>query len=281
MRMDRSLPATRHLPPTAGIRGRPLVFAHRGGAKLAPENTLAAFDRGLEAGADGLELDVQLSRDGLPVVNHDLDLGRTTNATGPVSGMTARELAAVDAGYRFSRDGSFPWRGRGLGVPTLAEVLARYRACPLIVEMKVDNEEMARATVDAVRAAGAVDRVCLGSFGGRALAAARSYEPRLATGAAGKEARLALYRSRIRWPARKVPYQACQVPERRGLTRIVSRRFIRAVHGAGALVQVWIVDEPQDIRRLLDWGVDGIITDRPDVAVLTVREWIGEREKGG
>jgi glycerophosphoryl diester phosphodiesterase len=280
MRRGSNPPATRHWPPTTG-RDRPLIFAHRGGAKLAPENTLAAFDRGLEAGADGLELDVRLSRDGLPVVNHDATLDRTTDASGPVSGMTAGQLAAVDAGYRFSRDGSFPWRGRGLGVPSFSEVLARYPACPLIVEMKVDSEEMARATIDAVRAAGAIDRVCLGSFGRRALEAARWYEPRLATGAAGAETRLALYRSRIGWTVKGVPYRAYQVPERRGLTSIVSRRFIRAAHRAGVLVQVWIVDRPEDIRRLLDWGIDGIITDRPDVAVRTAQRWIRERDEAG
>ena len=276
MRRSSSLPAAGHSPATTGL-DRPLIFAHRGGAKLAPENTLAAFDRGLEAGANGLELDVRLSRDGLPVVNHDATLDRTTDACGPVSGMTARQLAAVDAGYRFSPDGSFPWRGRGLGVPTLSEVLARYPACPLIVEMKVDSEEMARATVDVVRAAGAIDRVCLGSFGRRVLEAARSYEPRLATGAAGTETRLALYRSRIGWTVRGVPYQVYQVPERRGSTSIVSRRFIRAAHRAGVLVQVWIVDRPEDIRRLLDRGVDGIITDRPDVAAETLQRWMRER----
>jgi glycerophosphoryl diester phosphodiesterase len=276
MRSGSLPPAVSRWPPITGCN-RPLVFAHRGGATLAPENTLAAFDRGLEAGADGLELDVQLSRDGQPVVSHDATLDRTTDASGPVSGMTARQLAAVDAGYRFSRDGAFPWRGRGLGVPALSEVLARYPACPLIVEMKVDSGEMAKATIDAVRAAGAIDRICLSSFGRRALEAARSYEPRLATGAAGTETRRALYRSRIGWTVTTAPYRAYQVPERRGLTSIVSRRFIRAAHRAGVLVQVWIVDRPEDIRRLLGWGVDGIITDRPDVAVGTVRAWIREQ----
>jgi len=282
MRSDGNLPATSPWPPRVAP-GRPLVFAHRGGAKLAPENTLAAFDRGLEAGADGLELDVRLSRDGLPVVSHDATLDRTTDARGPVSAMTAGQLASVDAGYRFSRDGSFPWRGRGLGVPSLSEVLARYPACSLIVEMKVDSEEMARVTIDAVRAAGALDRVCLGSFGQRVLQAARSYEPRIATGAAGAETRRALQRSRIGWTVRGVPYRAYQVPERRGLTSIVSKRFIGAAHRAGVLVQVWIVDRPDDIRRLLDWGVDAVITDRPDVAVQTVQEWIraGREGRGG
>src|SRR5262252_4414077 len=105
---------------------KPAVFAHRGGAALAPENTLAAFDRGLALGADGLELDVHLSRDGEVVVVHDGTLDRTTDLTGPVSARSADELARADAGYRFRRGDAFPFRGQGIGVPTLATVLRRY-----------------------------------------------------------------------------------------------------------------------------------------------------------
>src|SRR4030095_4189244 len=84
---------------------RPLVFAHRGGCVLGPENTLAAFDLGMAAGADGLEFDVHLSSDGIPVVHHDATLERTTNALGPIAARTAAELARVDAGYHFGSDG--------------------------------------------------------------------------------------------------------------------------------------------------------------------------------
>src|SRR3954471_6459218 len=101
-----------------------MVFAHRGGAALAPENTLASFDNGLALGADGLELDVRLSKDGQVVVHHDADLDRTTDASGPVADRTAPELARVDAGYRFQaldQSGTpFPFRGTGIGIPTLA-----------------------------------------------------------------------------------------------------------------------------------------------------------------
>ena len=111
------------LRPTA----RPLVFAHRGGCALGPENTIAAFDRGLAAGADGFELDVHLSADGIVVVCHDDTLERTTGAVGPVRARTAAELARVDAGHRFvDAAGGFPFRGRGIGVPTLRDVLERY-----------------------------------------------------------------------------------------------------------------------------------------------------------
>jgi glycerophosphoryl diester phosphodiesterase len=153
----------------------------------------------------------------------------------------------------------------------LRDVLTRYPGVPLIIELKVNTPEMARRTIDDVRSAKAVERVSLGSFGTRVLRAARSYEPRIVTGASREETRLALYRSWIRWPVRSPPYRSFQVPERSGSTRVVSPRFVRDAHAAGCVVQVWTVDEEPDVRRLISWGVDGIISDRPDIAVPVVR----------
>jgi glycerophosphoryl diester phosphodiesterase len=261
---------------------RPLVYAHRGGAALRPENTIACFDHGLSLGADGLELDVHLSRDGVVVVHHDPTLERTTNGRGKIGALTADELAQVDAGYWFSpavetsRAGggdarqSFPYRGQGHGVPRLGKVLARYPGIPLIIELKANEPELARRAIDAIRKAGAVDRVAIGSFGWRVLRAARQYEPRIPTGASREEVRLALYQSWVRWPLRSPEYREFQVPERSGPTRIVSRRFIAHAHRAGLAVKVWTVNEPTDMRRLLDWGVDALISDCPDLAVAAV-----------
>jgi glycerophosphoryl diester phosphodiesterase len=231
---------------------RPLVFAHRGGSALAPENTMAAFDNGLRVGADGLELDVRLARDGVVVVHHDRLLDRTTTLRGPVAARTADELARAD-------------------VPRLSAVLDRHRDCRVIVELKVNSTELARAAVDVVRRAGAVDRVCFGSFGRGVLRAVRRLEPAVATSAAREEVRWALYRSWCRWPVARVGYSGYQVPECAGTTRVVSPRFVRYAHGAGLGVQVWTVDTEDDARRMLDWGVDALITDRPDVIVPVVR----------
>jgi len=250
---------------------RPLVFAHRGGSHLAPENTLAAFDHGLAVGADGLELDVRLSHDGVVVVHHDRTLERTTNLRGPVVSLTARELSRADAGFGFRSGGSFPFRGLGIGVPTLADVLERYRDVPVIVELKVNTAELAWATVEVVRHARAQDRVCLGSFGLRAIRAARAFEPALATSAAREEVRWALYRSWFKWPVSRAPYRGYQVPEHAGRTRVVSRRFVEMAHAADLGVQVWTVDTEEDARRFLDWQVDALITDRPDVIVPLAR----------
>src|SRR5688572_6318951 len=134
---------------------RPLVFAHRGGCALGPENTLAAFDLGLAAGADGLELDVHLSADGVAVVHHDALLDRTTSASGPIASRTAAELARIDAGCRFSGRGAFPFRNAGVGIPTLADVLRRYPDTRIIAEMKVNVREMGEAVARDVRQAGA------------------------------------------------------------------------------------------------------------------------------
>jgi glycerophosphoryl diester phosphodiesterase len=251
---------------------RPLVFAHRGGAALAPENTFVAFDRGLALGADGLELDVRLSRDGVPVVHHDETLERTTNLRGPVSAFTADELGRADAGYHFQHAGEPAFRARGHGVPRLSEVLERYPDTRIIIEMKDNLVAMANAVLDVVRAVRALDRVCLGSFQLRALRAARAAQPGLATSAAQEEVRWALYRSWIGWPVKRVSYLGYQVPELAGRTRVVSQRFVATAHRASLPVQVWTVDSEDDAHRLLGWGVDALITNRPDLLVPLVAQ---------
>jgi glycerophosphoryl diester phosphodiesterase len=230
---------------------RPLVFAHRGGAALAPENTMAAFDHAVSLGVDGLELDVRLSSDGEVVVHHDRTLERTTSLRGPVAGRTAGEL------------------GRA-GVPTLRSVLERHRAVRVIVEMKINRAEFGLRVLAAVRAAGAIERVCLGSFGRIVVRAVRSAEPAVATSAAREEVRWALYRSWCRWPVSRARYSGYQVPEWAGRTRVVSPQFVHDAHRFGLAVQVWTVDNVDDARRLLNWGVDALITDRPDLMMPLV-----------
>jgi len=213
---------------------------------------MAAFDNAAALGADGLELDVHLSRDGVVVVHHDRTLDRTTPLGGPVADRTASELARA-------------------GVPRLDEVLERHREARVIVEMKVNRPALAEAVVRVVTRADAVDRVCLGAFGVRVLRAARAIEPAIATSAGREEVRWALYRSWVRWPLAGAAYDGFQVPEVAGRTRVVSTRFVRAAHRAGLGVQVWTVDAADDARRLIEWGVDALITDRPDIIVPIVK----------
>jgi len=239
---------------------------------------MVAFDHGLSLGADGLEFDVHLSRDGVVVIHHDDMLERTTDARGPLASCTADELSRVDAAHWFTPDASvpspeYPFRGQAIGIPTLRALLERHRAPKLIIELKTPDAELARGTIDEIRRADAVDRVVLGSFYGRALHAARAYEPRIPTGAAREETRWALYRSRVRWPLGRTKYREFQVPERSGGTLIVTPQFIAHAHRAGLPVRVWTVNDEADMRRLLEWGVDGLISDRPDLAVPIVQNW--------
>lgn len=253
---------------------RTLVFAHRGGAALRPENTLAAFDHGLALGADGLEFDVRLSRDGIAVVHHDDTLERTTSGRGGVSALSAAELESLDAGHSFHNGdprAGYPYRGQGHGVPTLRTVLARYPGIPIIIELKQNGVGLVQQVIEEIRAADAFERVSLGSFHQKALHTARTIEPRVQTGAAREEIRWALYRSWIGLAPRRPRYHEFQVPECAGMTRIVSPRFLASAHRAGKPVHVWTVNDEADMRRLAGWGVDGLITDRPDLAVAVVR----------
>ena len=239
---------------------------------------MPAFARGLSFGAEGLELDVQLSADGVPVVIHDHTLDRTTDRSGPVAGLTAAELERVDAGYRFEIDGEHVYRGQGIGIPRLEDVLGAHRHARVIIEMKGGQPELARAVGHAIRKADAAWRTCVGSFYQGSIDAIRAGFPEVITSASQEEARWTLHRSWVRWPwTADRPYVAFQVPEHAGRMRVVSRAFLRHVHREGHSVQVWVVNERDDVLRLLDWGVDGIISDRPDIAVQTRNDWVQSR----
>lgn len=225
---------------------------------LGPENTLPTFDAGMKAGADGLELDVRLSADGTVVVHHDRTLERTTRGSGAVRAKTAAELSE-------------------LGVPTLREVLQRYQAARIIIEMKEDEAALGEAVVHDVAAADAVHRVCAAGFGAAALSAVRRRMPEMATSAHQGEVRRALHRTWLCWPLRSCAWQGYQVPEWAGRLRVVSPRFVRYAHLAGLKVQVWTVDEEPDMRRLLDLGVDALISNRPDAAVRVRDAWLAGR----
>ena len=254
------------------------MFAHRGGALRAPENTMPAIDNGMRLGADGLEIDTQLSADGIAVVIHDRTLDRTTDRTGPVQALTANELAGVDAGFHFKIDDAYPFRGQGIGVPRLGAVLARHRDARIIIEMKGGEPELARAVAAEIRRADAVDRVCVGSFHQGSIDTIRAEHPEIVTSASQEEARWTLHRSWVRWPwTRERKWFAFQVPERAGRLRVVTPNFIRHVHREGHAVQVWVVNTRADMHRLLDWGIDGIISDVPDIAVAARDEWAAAR----
>ena len=250
-------------------------MAHRGGARLRPENTLAAFRCALDDwDADVLEMDVRLTADGRVVVIHDETVGRTTNGNGAVHEMTWSAVRKLDAGFHFlDLAGQPSLRGCGVRVPLFDEVLEAFPRTRIIVEPKVARA--AEPLVRAIRSAKAAHRVLIGAEFEATRVAARGYP-----GPWGASRRQVM----PFWLLHRVPVvgrwyvpaaDAFQVPERSGRVRVLTPAFVRAAHAANMPVHVWAVDEPNDMRRLLDWGVDGIQTDRPDLLARVLSEVAG------
>lgn len=262
-------------PGAAYLAGAPLLIAHRGGSALAPENTIEAFDQALRWwGADVLELDVQPTADGEAVVIHDSTVDRTTDGSGPVRGMSLSQLQDFDAGYRFTSDGgsTFPFRGRGIAVPSLLEVLRAFPGARLNIELK---DERAQAAVAAAVASERADRrVMIAAY--RRIDRARFAASSLPVSGAAEDLRQFYVAHRLHL-SRFVPLgvDAFQMPEENEGRRILSPRFVADAHRRNLPVHVWTVDEPSDMRRLLGWGVDGLITDRPDRLARVLHETVG------
>jgi glycerophosphoryl diester phosphodiesterase len=251
-----------------------MLVAHRGGAGLAPENTMIAFRQAKEAWwADMLEMDAHLTRDGHVVVIHDETVDRTTDGSGRVAELALAEIRALDAGYRF-RDaaGRHPFRGRGALVPTLEEVLVAFPDVWINVECKAPP--VAAPVAALVARHGAEQRVL--------VAAEREASRRGARGHPGPWG-ASLPQGLLFWGLHYLPggspyapaADVLQVPERWKGLRVVTPRFVREAHRWNLPVQVWTVDSVDDMRRLLSWGVDGIQTDRPDLLARLLTELVG------
>jgi glycerophosphoryl diester phosphodiesterase len=247
--------------------GRPLVIAHRGGAGLWPENTLYGFERARALGVDVIETDVRATADGELVIFHDERLERTTNGAGPVGSLTLAELKRLDAAYRFSPDGgrTFPLRGSGISVPTLREVFAALPHMRFNIEPKQAVPSIATPLCRLAREYGMTDRVLVASFSGAALGEFRRECPEVATSAATGEVASLLTLHQAGLVASHSPaMQALQVPEQAGALRVLTRDFVEAAHGRNLRVHAWTVNAEADMRRLIDMGVDGVMTDYPD-----------------
>lgn len=247
--------------------GRPLVIAHRGGAGLWPENTLYAFERARSLGVDVIETDVHATADGELVIFHDDGLERTTDGAGRVGSLTLAQLKRLDAAYRFSPDGgrSFPLRGKGVTVPTLREVFEALPRMRFNIEPKQAAPAIAAPLCRLIRERGMADRVLVASFSAGILAEFRSECPEVATSAATGEVASFLTLQSAGLAASYSPHmQALQVPEHAVAVRVLTRDFVEAAHGRGLRVHAWTVNAEGDMRRLVEMGVDGIMTDYPD-----------------
>jgi glycerophosphoryl diester phosphodiesterase len=241
-----------------------LNIAHRGGSALAPENTLTAFAHGIDAGADGIELDLQTTRDGELVVCHDSTVDRTTDGSGAIARYILTELRHLDAGYRFTRDNgkTYPFRGAGIVIPTLREALERFPSIRINIGLKLAQPRREHQLWAILQEYHAVERVLIGSIYPSAKRLRQLTGGQLATSATpGEVFAFFAHPSRVKKPA----YDALQIPARLSTLRILTPKTIAAAHRLGIEIHVWTVNNKVEMRHLLDMGVDAIMTDHPDV----------------
>jgi glycerophosphoryl diester phosphodiesterase len=228
---------------------------------------MAAFD--LAVGTfrtDMLELDVRITGDGELVVIHDDTLDRTTDEMGKVCELALRDLEKVDAGHHFCRDGEFPYRGKGVRIPRLEQVLRAYPRTLFNIEVKDDVPSIEEGFADVVRRAGALARVCVGSENDalskrllRTLPDACHFYPRSAV------TNMIIGLRAGATPREDDPYDVLDIPLYYGGARLVDTQFLFRAARIGRWVNVWTIDDPGEMRRLMDEQVGGIMTDRPDL----------------
>lgn len=239
-----------------------IAFAHRGGAGEAPENTLAAFEIAVALGYRYLETDCHITRDGVLVAFHDNRLERVTDRLGAIAELGIAEVEAADAGYTFSPDGgaSFPFRARGIRIPRLEQLLDRWPDARINIDPKTDA--CVGPLADLLDRRDVWDRICIGSFSDRRLHRIRALGRGRACTSMGPRAVAVARLAAASGLVPRLGADCIQVPLSRGPVPIVTARFVAAAHRAGLPVHVWTVDDAATIERLLDLGVDGIMSDR-------------------
>jgi glycerophosphoryl diester phosphodiesterase len=239
----------------------PLRFAHRGSRVLWPENTAEAFQGAIDLGYVYLETDVRMTRDGVVVIFHDETLQRTTNGVGRVADWRWEDLRRLDAAWWFDADAGFPRRGTGVRIRSLDEVLTTWPGAHFNIDLK--GRGMEWAVADLVKRHHREDSTLIGSFVGHRTAKFRRITRGAVATSAGPEATMAMWLASRLGRHVSPPAVAYQLPFDSRVLRI-DRRLVDAVHAAGAQVHVWTVNDAVAMTHMLDLGVDGIVSDRPD-----------------
>ena len=254
-----------------------MVIAHRGGRSLGPENTIYTFRRAVDLGVDALEIDVHLTQDKHLAVIHDKTVDRTTNGSGAVAGYKLADLQKLDAGYRWSADkrNPFPLRGKGIKIPSLAEVFQAFPQMRINIEIKDPKPAAITSLCRTIQDHNRSQKVMIASFDAGALNKFRSICPAVATSAGASEAIWFYWLQKMHMESTVSPNaQALQVPENYGDLHVANKRFVEAAHARNMRVQVWTVNDIDSMKRLLKQGVDGIMTDYPQhlLEILAIHE---------
>lgn len=244
----------------------PMVIAHRGSSGTAPENTMLAFQQAVALGVDALEMDIHATADGVLIAAHDERLERVSDGRGFIKDQTLDELMQLDAGYHWTPDGgkTYPFRGQGHTLPRLETIFEAFPGMRLNIDIKHHDPAVVAAFAALIERHAAAERVMVGSFDTPTVRLFRRLCPDAGrAGSYGEVVRFYVMQrlglTALYWGSA----DAFQIPELSGNRRVVTRDFVRAMRRRGVLLHVWTVNEIDDMRRLLEWGVDGIITDHP------------------
>lgn len=253
----------------------PRVIAHRGDSRNYPENTLPAFESAVRMGIDVVETDIHLTKDGVLVIWHDPTLERNTDGSGRIEDHTLEELRRFDAGYTFTQDGgkTFPFRGKGVRICTLAEALEHCPGQRFNIDLKTKCPEIVDEFIKVIREHDAVDRVVGASFHLSNLKRLRRLAPDFLTSVTTAEVVPLLFRQKTHTLPkafkRKIIFQ---IPMAAGPVKVVTPAFVKAMHQRGAVVMVWTINDEETMRRLFAMGVDSVMTDDPALVIKVAAE---------
>lgn len=246
----------------------PIVFAHQGGDEVWPGDTLYAFEQSAALGVDVLEMDAHITKDGVLVIIHDESVDRTTNGHGLVEEMTLGEIQQLDAAYWWTQDGgeSYPYRGQGITIPTLEEIFQSFPGYPVNIEIKKTAGSIAQPLCDLIRQYDMQDKTMIASFHDDRMAEFRQVCPEVTTsGSRGEIKNFVILNYAFLGGLYSPTESALQVPERDSGILIVRPGFLRGAHGRNLQVHIWTPNTPEELQKFINMGVDGIMTDRPDI----------------
>ena len=255
----------------------PIIFAHRGASFDYPENTITAFQAAIKYGVQYLETDVHITKDGVIVVCHDDNVERIGGVNKSIGEMTLKEIEKIDAGANFTKDNgdTFPFRDNGIKIPTLEKLLTKFKDVRINIEIKDGTVQTTKEVLAIIKKHGAEERCLLATASGKAaLHLIRKEAPEIATCACKGEVISFLAGSYLaKKPFENINFDALQVPEKHSIIRVVNGRFLETAKNFGVEVHVWTVDEVADMKRLLNMGVDGIMTNCPDLGLAVAKQY--------
>ncbi|GAA5502525.1 glycerophosphodiester phosphodiesterase [Deinococcus xinjiangensis] len=257
------------------ITGKVMNIAHQGGEELWPSNTMLAYKNAAALGVDMLDMDMHSTKDGVLVLSHDDTLDCLTDRVGKISELTYAEVGQADAGYRLTPAGAsgFPFRGQGVTLPKVRDILTTFPTFPMTIEIKEARPSVAQPFCDLLRETHMTAKVIVASFSDLAMNESRAACPEVTTSMTEKELKPLVILSKVGLARfAKAAGQVAQVPVRSGSIEIVTPSFVRAMHARGIAVHVWTINDEPEMRRLAALGVDGIMSDRPDLLKKVLSE---------